>query len=540
MGVIIPSMPVLMAVADKVRNQYPNSNPRLLNILDITVNLMKPSNLSYGHDTSDFQMQLFGGYAFSIDSIAALHKVTSPEGGLLYSGDELYKAILLELGIDANNKMDDETKFICLSKFLIFIKANRFHYDSAQIDSSYLISEIERYISRVLKNLQPVMAKLKRSIPTEYAIDTEMKNMLIRYNAKSKDRIFDAALITAIANLTLPNMFEKNRDHFLSYTQRIKMGALIGTAQLIYNSYTRLSALRSTLFVLCCTALNINGANGLEDLDPHTRWACLNAFDGFLADRVMVEKLACEIRRLIPESKLDIDFEIQCFRDNLSVIKNTLKDILSPSTNLSLPTKIATILGGILGAPLGHAFGISIANGISLTSLLVPAKVALSSNAGVVMTVVMGSTGEMAGYYVADKFIDATLEYGFGMAFQALGITMGALTGCFSSIILYDASRATLKIIWDLCTQLQQELGINLAKDANHELIKCLISLPDHLFSSQEKSKVRQITGTKSLVSSRHSLFSDDSDSEYQNSPLMDEDEFHLLSRYTLSSSSVG
>jgi len=502
----IPQLQDLFAGPKIVKERYlrdtsvPNpARLELIDILNATVDLLKQ------HDTTTSnipEMELreigVGAYIFCFESIAARYRLLNPEfsGGYFFnSGSKLYQLLLQQLKMSEDNKIDDRSKLILLSKFYNFMfKKNKKATSACLLENKMTFNTVELYVRQTLKsafNHVDVEAnKLIKAIPTESAIDSKMVNMQDDYLAKADsdnpDRKLLVKLVVAVSTL-IPANKDNDLDlqkHFLKRTQRIKMGLLLYIMQSILDTYSlRSPAGRSALYNLCRETLNIDK---LTDIDSYTKLACLSAFETFITDGKNIEKLESEVKQYV-------DPKIHQIRKQVDKMIETLANT-HPQRKLSPVTLGLAKIGALIAAAPGYGSGYAIGYTLSQTNEVVGPKLAVSKVTSFAMALILHDAGNYLGYFASNMIVDAALERAFAKVFESLAMLVGTAAGGMLGLIIYDLTFETLRDLCVLVVHLHSKIDPNLAKDFDPKFVECLLELPAEVFSADLKIKVQSIT----------------------------------------------
>ncbi|VVC77021.1 hypothetical protein AQUSIP_23480 [Aquicella siphonis] len=508
MTYIIPPLQALLDGIDEVRGEYLRNrqppNPDRVKLIDtleaVRETLKQLAESDEPPAESEIQEAMLGAYIFALEHINATYRLLKPEyskGYVFDSGSKLYKALLEKLGINGANNLDDKSRLIYLSKFynLVF-KANKqdFREKSTEKNLEYktVKTQVEDTLRSTFNHVVTEANKLIRAIPTEQSIDTKMQAMPDKYqeNAKSDnpDRLLLARLIKAMSEM-LPQKRGKDEQHFLSRTQRIKMGLLLYVMQSIWDTYwVRSPEENSVLYDLCKDALNIQK---IEDIDQHTRQACLSAFETFLMDSRNIEKLETALGS--DGAKIYIDPKVHVMRGDTVKMVEKLCNTQS-SRKISYVAIGMAVTGAVIAASPGYGAGYAIGYALSQTNESVNPKLIVSKLTGRAMTLVLGDAGNYLGYFAADMVINASLERAFAKVFEGLSMMVGALTGGVIGLVIYDLSYKTLRDLCSLYMNLHAKLDPTLAKDFDPQFVQCLLNLPPEIFTDEQKSKIQTIT----------------------------------------------
>lgn len=515
MTYVIPSLQTLLNDIDSLRDEYTRNrippNPARLELISsleaAKATLVHLSQQNNPPPEEVLQEIMLGCYLFVVEHIHAEYRLLNPEhkkGYIFNSGSYLYKGVLTRLGISTENNLDDHERLYYLSRFYNHMfKTYKGEFKDNSTPKGLTYATVKAQVATTLRsafeNVVSEATKLKKSIPTEPAIDLKMQAMPDNYRDKCQDkkqvedpkRKLLARLIKATSEM-LPEDPEDDAPHYLSRTQRIKMGFLLYVTQIIWDSYTlRSPEGNSALYDLCREALNIQK---IDDMDPRIRLECITAFESFLEDSNNRKILETRLGKMLDEGERKIAIDPTA-KEILAGVKNIIGKLThQQSSGISSVTIGMAIVGGLLAASPGYGAGWAIGWTLSKTGELVNPKVMVSELTGKGLTVILGSAGNHLGYFASDMFIDATLERAFAKLFEGLSMMVGAATGGLIGLVVFDLSYKTLRALSRVYMDLYAKLDPLMAKDFDPKFVMALLELPEDIFSKEDKLKVKAIT----------------------------------------------
>lgn len=501
MGYVIPELQTLLDVS-KIKEEYKAAktipNPERTKLIDIlgviSEIILQAENSDINHDKFDLRKICLGAYLFCLEQIAAEYRALNPdfaEGYFFNSGSKLYQIILKALGITADNQINQQQKLIYLSQFYQYIFKTKKEVSTEIFQKNNMIfvdvkRQVRERIKATFQYNKNEINKVIHAVPTEVAIDAKMEQMLSEYTiaGSNPERKLLARLAQAIAKVLPFDEDQEDQKTFLNRRQRIKMGFLLYVMKDIWNSYyVRNPIDNSILYDLARKALNITV---IEDFDPHTRLACLSAFETFIVAGKNIDKLEHE-------------FKLTYLDPHIHIIRKKL-DVMIEATHRSIPSSVspATLscaaAGALISGVLGYGTGCVLGFTLNQTDGMVKPKLEFAKVTDYALTLILGNAGNYLGYYASDLIVEATLERGFAKVFEALSILVGAGVGGLIGIVIYDLSYQTLRDLCNVYFTLRENIDPSLIKDVDPEFVECLLSLPKDIFSDAEKAKVCRVT----------------------------------------------
>lgn len=523
-------MPLLSRrkLSDRVKNvreKYKKNNPERVELIDtldaFTVALEKIDASAEKSDEIELQEIVFGAWVYCFENIANQYWLLNPEyeeGYIFNSGSTCYKILLEELEITPTNNIDEFDALRYMSKFFNYTfkhpKLFTEYFQEKKLNIENIEDKVKTTIQGVFRHVSGEVENMLKAIPTEKSINGKLATLAKDYKNKTKEKGKDTdaeRLLLAELGVALSQIIPIERPddgHFLSRSQRIKIGALLHIMQSIQNEpqyywLGRSPRHHSELYDLCCDALNIND---ISDIDPETRRACLSAYETCLL-QTDYQKFEDSLKKQKSAVKYSDEKLIQ-IREEVGVMRKSYSSKPAPI----LPGVIgAAAVGALICAAPGYGTGYAIGEAIGMTDFVINPKNQFSKAlTGKVLHVILGDGGRYLAYYGADKVVNATLERAFAKVFESLGMLVGAAAGGVIGLVVVDLSYKTLSNLCALVLHLRSKLDTKFAQEINPKIFECLMLMPPEVFASEKKEKLQSIT--KGTFFDRHPAKSDEVD----------------------------
>jgi len=491
------SLQELVERLKKVRNRYTNNNPdriQLINILDAVLSSLEILDKKPNDD--ELRGIVFAAGLFCLESIDEEYKRLSPERSSL-------RTILFEeLGCKEAGKPDYFDTLECLGKFFSYFFKNKnlfkAQFEEKKLDIDQVETQVKNNIQAVFNHVSANAKNMLKVIPSEKFIDQKLATLPDDYETREKnknktsnpERLYLAQLGKALSEVIPVNYNDEDKNHFLSRSQRAKMGALLAFLRPIKKSYWR-SPRNSELYDLGCLLLNVDD---IDDIDPKTQLACLATYRTLINDRKIVGKLENSMRT--QKNPTITDYLDPKLCQNIINVDQMIKELSTVNNftfNVSPMTIGLAVTCGVLSSLPGFGVGKAIGEAASMTGVVIDHKLQVSNYTGSAMVLMMGDAGKYLAYYGADKVVNATLEHAFAKVFETLTMLAGVAAGGTVGIVLFDLSYPTLACLVKLCLNLSKTVNSALAKNFDPRIVECLIHLPPDVFSDEDKEKLVSI-----------------------------------------------
>jgi hypothetical protein len=504
-----------------------NENPerlKLATMLTKMSNLIEIQNQSGDSNKEELCASLVGAYMYCLESIAQEYHLHSPEfkNGYMYnSGSPLYSILAKVLKLCATNQMTTRERLIYINKFHQFIEKHKDSVDEQlkvdNLNHVQLLINIRSILIKQLNLLTNKIAKTVNAIPTEKAITIHMEKLPQNYSQKkaaahsqswfgiseNRSRIFLTQLVQAIS--TIKCQEEENLPpHIFTRSQRIKMGALLYITSSIANEYYIRSPNNSVLYTECRNLLN---APKEDNLDETQRLACLNAFKSYIEDhtaRGVIEDFGLthfKTDKTLHEREINLLVNIDTVLENIARQIDSMQASLNKSlmSQWPLTTTFATI-GMILGAVPGYGVGSAIGLDLSEGQSSHPYSKSIGQGVGRLATAYFGRTS-LTGYFAflaGDFIIASTLSRAFAKVFEVVGMAAGGVVGGavgFTFELTYKGLREACIRYLEFYDHHPDQM-----RNADAELIRCLLELPPELFSLEKQNRIKYSLGDNEAV----------------------------------------
>ncbi len=534
MSYILPNLNEILTLAKLMDLKSLNEKPgrlKLAAMLAKISNLIEIQDQSEGSNKEALCASLVGAYIYCLESIGQEYHLHSPEfkNGYIYnSGSPLYSTLAKILKLHASNQVTTRERLIYLNKFYQFIEKNRDRVDEQlkddNLNHAQLLINVRSMLIKQLNLLTNTIAKTVNAIPTEKAITAHMEKLPENYNQKkakahsqswfgvrnNRNRIFLAQLAQAVSTIKCheeedlpPNVFARS--------QRIKMGALLYITSSIANEYYLRSPNNSVLYTECRNLLN---ASNEDNLDETQRLACLTAFKSYIEDhtaRGAIEDFGLthfKSREQLNTDKTLHKRDVNLLENIDPALENIAKQIESMQESLNksilsqwpLTTTFATIgmiLGAVPGYGVGSTFRLELSEGSSYSK-------SIGQGVGRLATVYFGRAS-LRGYFtflVSDFIIDSTLSRAFAKVFEVVGMAAGGVVGGavgFTFELTYKGLREVCIRYLDFYDHHPDQM-----RNADAELIRCLLELPPELFSLENQNRIKYSLGDNEVDLNTH------------------------------------
>lgn len=456
---------------------------------------------------------LLGAYLYTHDKINQEYYLHSPEfqsGRIYSSGSQLYSHLSKALELSDQNKVSAREQLIYINKFHQFVKSHQAELEeklgSSNTHVQDLLISIRAALVRQLTLLTNPIAKIENAIPTELAVTKHMNHLPADYaqarnttRAKSwffsrkpnQDNVFLAQLAKAVSSTPSEEDESELPANGFTRSQRIKMGALLYIEKSIASKYYFRSPRNSHLYRESIKILNMTKE---ENLDNDQQLACINAFKSYIDDnqvRLSIEQYG---NKLFGENNLLVNVDAKLGHISREIL--SMQRFLESSLAKQWPTTatFATV-GMILGAAPGYGIGSFLGTMFSQGNTMRPFTSVAGNGVGHAATVIFGETTS-AGFYslsFGNMIVASILSRGFAKVFELVGMAAGGVVGG-SVGFTFDL---THKVLQDLCIKYLNyyDHHPDQMRNADTELVKCLLELPAEIFATDKKNQLLYTAG---------------------------------------------
>lgn len=477
-----------------------------LTILIEFIAAQKKSN----HNDSELLASLIGAHIFCLEMINQEYYLHSPElkKGYIYdSGSPLYSFITKGLNISAENPLMPRDKLIFLTKFHQFITRHSAELETLQ-PTPIVIKELQLKIEKLLENCLSILtthiANIVNAVPTEKSISAHMEKLPDNYkerkekakstswfsffNEENPKRIVLAQLAQLISTIKCEDESLLSDDE-MTRSQRIKLGMLLFITKSLSNECWFFSP-KSDLYD---ESKNILNSTIKDNLSPQQTLACLSAFRNLISAPEERSKLEQAAREYFKEKNLlkNIDIELNKICEEVSKMEKAI-DL----GNSNWPaTKMLGSAGVLLGAAPGYGLGTALGYTVGETENTQLAKSAVGSAVtSVGKAFFLSNSIGYFSFYMGDFLIKSTLTRAFAKLFELAGMAMVGGAGVLIGVTIdlsYLGLRAACNHFLNYCKE-----NPTLMRNADQELINCLLDLPSHLFSEEKHHKITYAQGS--------------------------------------------
>lgn len=489
-----PELRNLTEAANHLREQCETRSSKVrLNQITILENVASALSAlqTFAKDNESPKIML-GAYLYVMDKIEQEYYVRSPKGSRLYC------FLNDTVNTDAANSVSAREKLIYINQFHEFVSRG-----SVSDENQDLAKDIKGVLTKQLKALTNPVGKVIHAIPTEASVTKHMMTLPDDYqNAKqfandnarfykskpNNSRVRLAQLSKVIAEELPCQNDEALPAGIFTRSHRIKMGALLYSGKSIAKTYWARSAKNSELYSGTQKILN------MPNLDEVQQLVCLGAFKNYISDSKVRVAIEDDGRKFFGENSLlnNVDEPLERIIARIAVLESELQSTFMK--NWPMTAGCAT-LGAILGAAPGYGAG-------SVLGMLAgegrharPVADSVASGVGSMANAILGNSST-TGYYsfvLSDFFVVSTLSRAFGKMFELAGMAAGGVAGGavgFTFDLSYKGFRELCKRYLDYYDGHPDEM-----RNADVDLVRCLLTLPEDVFENDLKDKIRYLNG---------------------------------------------
>lgn len=493
----LPALQILKDVAGQLESGYRNGNPERVNFIKLAKSV---SQQDFSNMPEDEAVKiLMGMYCFELEAIENSYRVLSQ------SRSQMYDLIQRKLNLNGKS-LSHEKKLVYINAFYQYI--DKTAPDNIAEQTSWVSkTSVKKAIVEVEKDLlakqSPQVECVLSSLPAPGVLFDKLSNIKDKYESasKSQTRWFSSGmahsqqasfldLINEYCDRFLPAIDPKSLDRSLlsQDAYMLRVGAAVYVMKSIEDTYTCRSGTSSTLHNICSKSIKEAGNFDTRaiNLDDRITWLALLS--------VHVKNMQENHKEFLQE------MEAKGYKNIMADLKkiegNIWRNLGAYATERDAPSRIhsnmAFATSGVAQAGIS-----AVIKNVAGDVIPSPAGMFIDSAAGVTGFAVLGPGGAVLGStlsrMVRTHLVPLAVAGVFAGALDKVGSTIGStVTGIV--ILPFSLTASGLQALVSLCNGPQFDKSA-LLKD--EEYLKTLQSLPDDVFSSENKTVVANTFGIR-------------------------------------------